>query len=111
MPMHTPDLDLMCRQATDLLCRLIETPSVSRQEADAAGLIRQALTRSGLDIHTSDCNTWPWPRSSAPTPHAAAECTHRHRAPQSGWTRDPFKPTLEGDRLYAWAATTAAADW
>ncbi len=101
MPMHTPDLDLMCRQATDLLCRLIETPSVSRQEADAAGLIRQALTRSGLDIHTSDCNTWAVaPQFSPDRPTLLLNAHIDTVRPNPGWTRDPFKPTLEGDRLY-----------
>lgn len=99
--MPTPDITPLFQSATALLQELIQTPSVSRQEADAAALIRRALTRAGLTPHACGCNTWAQaPRFVPGRPTLLLNAHIDTVRPADGWTRPPFQPTIEADRLY-----------
>lgn len=88
-------------EAVELLKRLIATPSVSRDEAKAADVMEEAMRGYGfaperignnLMIRSAEWN------DSKPTILLNAHIDTVK--PVSTWTRDPFTPTMEGDRLY-----------
>ena len=88
-------------QAVCLLRRLIATPSVSRQEKDAADIMEKWLAEAGLAPRREANNLWvtaPGFDSSRPTLLLNAHIDTVR--PVASWTRDPHEPTIEGDTLY-----------
>lgn len=87
--------------AVELLKRLIATPSVSRDEKDAADIMEQTISAYGYQPSRKGNNVWvksaDWDDSRLTIMLNAHIDTVK---PVSTWTRDPFTPTLEGDRLY-----------
>ena len=88
-------------KAIELLRRLVETPSVSRQEDKAADLMAQTMTSCGFEPVRLKNNVW----TSAPgfSPHRPTLLLNAHLdtvKPVASWSRDPYVCTIEGDRLY-----------
>ena len=96
------DYEQFVNDAVELLCRLIATPSVSRNERDAADILQQTISEDyGLDCRREANNIWitdPWFDEKRPTVLLNAHIDTVK--PVSSWTRDPFAPTIEGDTLY-----------
>ena len=94
--------ELMAEQAVELLCRLIETPRVSREEAAAADLLQAYMHDTlGLEVQRKGNNLW----SVSPvfSDEKATLLLNAHIdtvKPVSGWQRDPFRATREGSRIY-----------
>ena len=91
--------------AVELLKALIATPSVSRNEEHAANLLARYLDRWGLPYGREGHNLWvgcqDWDNNRPTVMFNAHIDTVK---PVATWTRDPFKPTLEGDTLYGLGA-------
>lgn len=88
-------------EAVELLKRLIATPSVSCDEAAAADVMEDFLRTKGLATLRKGNNVWcvsPDFDESRPTILLNAHLDTVK--PVAGWIRDPFTPTVEGDRLY-----------
>ncbi len=87
--------------AVELLKALIATPSVSRSEDRAADLLARYLERWGLPYGREGNNLWvgcqDWD-NNRPTLMLNAHIDTVK--PVSTWSRDPFRPMLEGDTLY-----------
>ena len=96
-----PNLDSPTREAAALLERLIATPSVSRDEKAAADLLQAQMERWGLRTRREANNVWTtaadW-REGRPTLLLNAHIDTVK--PVASWTRQPFAPTIDGDRLY-----------
>ena len=95
------DINLLTTEALDLLMQLIATPSTSRHEGAAADLLLQFMQKRGLTVQREANNLWtlaPGYDSTRPTLLLNAHIDTVKAV--SAWTRDPFIPTLEGDRLY-----------
>ena len=87
--------------AVELLKALIETPSVSRNEDDAANLLAGYLEKWQLPYGREGNNLWvgcPDWQNYRPTVMLNAHIDTVK--PVSTWTRDPFKATQEGDIIY-----------
>ena len=88
--------------ATELLKRLIATPSVSREEGAAADVMVEHLKSWSLPYGREGNNLWvgcPDWDESRPTVMLNAHIDTVK--PVATWTRDPFQPTVEdGDVLY-----------
>ncbi|MFL5401676.1 MAG: M20/M25/M40 family metallo-hydrolase [Gemmatimonadales bacterium] len=93
----------------DLLRELVAIPSVSGEEHDLAVFVEETVRRWGLDV-VRDANgvrvqVDGW--SVGPT---LAFVTHLDVVPPgAGWTRDPFVPVIEGNRLYGRGSGDAKA--
>ncbi len=87
--------------AIDLLRRLIATPSVSRDEAAAADIVEAELRRWGFEPQRKGNNVWAeaWAHDAG-KPTILLDAHLDTVKPNAAWTRDPFAPTIEGDRLY-----------
>lgn len=87
--------------AVELLKALIATPSVSRDETNAANLMSRYLDRWGLPYGREGNNLWvgcqDWD-NNRPTVMLNAHLDTVK--PVATWTREPYNPTIEGDQLY-----------
>ncbi len=95
------DIKEYALEAAELLGQLIATPSISREETKAADLLFEQMQKWGLQPQREGNNVW----AVAPNYDAAKETVLLNAhidtvKPVSTWTRDPFKPQWEGDRLY-----------
>ena len=89
-------------QAIELLCQLIETPRVSREETEAAQILFGHMKDvCKLDVRRHGNNLWAIaPHFSSQKPTLLLNAHIDTVKPVSGWKKDPWKATLEGDCLY-----------
>lgn len=93
--------DTYIKDAVGLLERLISTPSISRDEARAADIMERAVAACGFEARREANNVWtvdPDYTSSRPTILLNAHIDTVR--PAASWRRDPFRATVEGDRIY-----------
>lgn len=95
------DTEQYVGDALSLLQRLIATPSVSRDEGKAADIMQSAMEEYGFKPKREGNNLWvmsaDWD-DNRPTILLNAHIDTVK--PVATWTRDPFAPVMEGDRLY-----------
>ena len=87
--------------AVDLLKKLIATPSVSRNEKEAADIMEQTIRKYGFESHREANNIWiidPHYDESRPTLLLNAHIDTVK--PVASWTRNPFSPDVEEGVLY-----------
>ena len=87
--------------AVELLKKLIATPSVSRNEKDAADIMEQTIRSYGFEPQREANNIWiidPHYDESRPTLLLNAHIDTVK--PVASWTRNPFSPDVEDDVLY-----------
>ena len=92
---------MQTQQAISLLKRLISTPSISREEAAVADIMEAQLQALGFEPQRKGNNVWAqaW-AYDAEKPTILLDAHLDTVKPNSQWTRDPFIPEVEGDRLY-----------
>lgn len=96
--------------AVELLKRLIATPSLSRDEARTAELISGYLAEHGAAPERLANNVWVRSDGFDPTrPTLLMNSHHDTVRPAASYTRNPFAPTVEGDRLYGLGSNDAGA--
>ena len=87
--------------AVELLKKLIATPSVSRNEKDAADIMEQTIRSYGFEPQREASNLWiidPHYDESRPTLLLNAHIDTVK--PVASWSRDPFSPDVEDGVLY-----------
>lgn len=95
---------------TDLLSRLIATPSFSRQEADTATIIYDFLKEAGAAPERCGNNVWAMSKDFDPSrPTLLLNSHHDTVRPAASYTRDPFSPTIEDGKLYGLGSNDAGA--
>jgi acetylornithine deacetylase len=92
----------------ELLKQLIATPSFSKEEENAAEVIRGFLTSEKITFQTLENNTWAFNKYySAEKPTVLLNSHIDTVRPAKGYTRDPFSPDEEGDKLYGLGSNDA----
>lgn len=88
--------------AIDLLKRLISTPSVSRQEQDAADVLSDYIKQyEHFTIHREGNNLWIMdPHYDEQRPTLLLNAHIDTVKPVDSWERNPFMPLVEDDCLY-----------
>ncbi len=91
----------LTQEAITLLCRLINTPSISREEKEAADLLEAQMEAWKLAPKREGNNLWsiaPDYEDNRPT---LLLCAHIDTVrPVDGWRRAPFLATRNGDCIY-----------
>ena len=95
--------------ATGLLCRLIETPSLSREEDKTADIIESFLKEQGCATFRNGNNVWTQSLIDMRLPVILLNSHHDTVKPATSWTRDPFTPVIENGRLYGLGSNDAGA--
>ncbi|MDO9152175.1 MAG: M20 family metallo-hydrolase [Paludibacter sp.] len=97
-------------QATELLQKLIEIPSYSKEEVNVSDFLVSYIEAKGYAVSRKDNNIWlmsPGFDSSRPTILLNSHIDTVK--PVTGWTRDPFTPTVENGKLYGLGSNDAGA--
>ena len=104
------DLDSLYYDSIDLLKKLIATPSLSRDEDVAASLLEEYMKSKGLNVFRSGNNCWAIaPGFDDKNPTILLNSHIDTVKPVSGWSKDPFSPTEEDDRIYGLGSNDAGA--
>jgi acetylornithine deacetylase len=98
------DIRRYTQEAVELLECLIAKPSISRDEALATDVLEQQMKAWGLSPKRFGNNIAAWNEIDERKPTLLLNAHVDTVKPVSTWTRDPFKPSLEGDRLYGLGA-------
>lgn len=92
----------------DLLETLISTQSFSKEEENAAVVMRSFLTEQGITFHTKENNTWAFCKHFDEDKPTLLLDSHIDTVrPAKGYTKDPFSPILEGDKLFGLGSNDA----
>ena len=87
--------------AVELLKKLIATPSVSRNEKDAADIMEQTIRSYGFEPQREANNIWIIdPHYDESRPNLLLNAHIDTVKPVASWTRDPFSPDVEDGVLY-----------
>ena len=98
------DISQYTNEAVELLKKLIATPSVSREETAAADILADFIENYGLPVRRFGNNLLVCEELDAEKPTLLLNAHIDTVKPVSTWTRDPFTPVVEDDRLYGLGA-------
>ena len=95
-------------KAIDLLTKLIATPSFSREEQATALILREFFESEAIHVNQKGNNIWVRNKYFNPArPTVLLNSHHDTVRPNSGYTRDPFKPDIHNGRLYGLGSNDA----
>ncbi len=96
------------REAIDLLKRLIEIESFSRQEDKAADLLEAFFKQKGLPIQRKGNNIWCWASPKDENKPVILLNSHIDTVkPSNKWTYNPFTPAVKEGKLYGLGSNDA----
>jgi acetylornithine deacetylase len=104
--------DELYYDAIDLLKQLITTPSISRDEANAATIVEQFMTKCNMRPERSGNNVWAIAPAFDPSRPTILLNSHIDTVkPVSGWTHEPFVADYDEttDKLYGLGSNDAGA--
>jgi acetylornithine deacetylase len=105
---HFPSVD--GDSAVELLAAMIAIPSVSREEQAVADYLERWIESCGYAVNRSGNNVWLLsPGFNSDKPTILLNSHIDTVKPNSGWQRDPFSATFEGERLYGLGSNDAGA--
>ena len=103
-------MDTRTEEAVGLLRQLVATPSVSRDEARTGDLLHAFLAERGAAPERLHNNVWARSAGFGPArPTLLLNSHHDTVRPAASYTRDPYDPAVEGDRLYGLGSNDAGA--
>ncbi|MDR3260681.1 MAG: M20 family metallo-hydrolase [Tannerella sp.] len=96
--------------AVDLLKGMISRPSFSREEADVADYLQAQWQATGRTVHRKGNNLWiGTPTFDSGKPTILLNSHIDTVKPVAGWTKEPFAPEQDDDRLYGLGSNDAGA--
>lgn len=103
-------MEISFNHIEELLSNLIRNPSFSKQEAAAADVLESFFKIQGLKTNRKDNNVWVLNKYFDPAKETILLNSHHDTVrPRSDWTRDPFIPIIEDDKLYGLGSNDAGA--
>lgn len=92
----------------ELLKTLISTPSFSKEETNAADVMRTFLAKENIVFHTKENNTWAFNKHyTASKPTILLDSHIDTVRPAKGYSLDPFSPIEVGDQLFGLGSNDA----
>lgn len=106
----TKDIDELYYEAVDLLKRMISIQSFSREEKDVADMIESYIGTKGYKPERTGNNIWiKSPGFSDQKPTILLNSHIDTVKPVSAWSKDPFDPVIEGNKLFGLGSNDAGA--
>ncbi|MFO0839274.1 MAG: M20/M25/M40 family metallo-hydrolase [Phycisphaerae bacterium] len=103
----SPTRPPVCANAlAERLTRLVQTPSISRQESAVADLVAGELSQAGLVVQRHLNNVW-CEFGDAPRPRMLLNSHLDTVPPAQGWCADPWTPRIIDERLIGLGANDA----
>lgn len=104
------DISILSADALSLLQSLIAIPSLSKEENGTVDCINDFLNERNINTTRSLNNIWAVNKYfDKSKPSILLNSHHDTVAPNSKYTRDPFLPTIEDEKLYGLGSTDAGA--
>ena len=101
---------MTAQKAIDLLTRLIATPSLSGDECATADILAAELASRGVAVRRHHNNVWALSQGFDPKKPTLMLNSHQDTVkPSANYTRNPFEPSVEGDRIYGLGSNDAGA--
>ena len=101
-------MNSLYQKATDLLKRLIATPSFSKEESGTASIIKEFFEKEGVEVQRLGNNLWVKNKNfDTKKPSVLLNSHHDTVRPNSGYTRDPFKPEVVDGKLFGLGSNDA----
>lgn len=101
-------MKLLYEKATELLIRLIEIPSFSKEEDGTASLLQTFFEKQGVIPCRLKNNVWAKNKHFTTTkPTILLNSHHDTVRPNTGYTRDPFKPEIIEGKLFGLGSNDA----
>jgi acetylornithine deacetylase len=98
----------LAQDATELLKKLIATPSYSREEDQTALVIEEFLQARSIPFQRKKNNIWALNRHFDPAkPTLLLNSHHDTVKPIKSWTLDPFLPLVQDGKLYGLGSNDA----
>lgn len=102
------DLQTRTNEAIALLQQLIGIPSFSKEEDKTADLLEKFLAQHGANPQRKGNNVWAVGKYfDAAKPTLLLNSHHDTVKPNTGYTRDPFKATVEDGKVYGLGSNDA----
>ena len=97
------------KQVTDLLCQLVQTPSLSGEEDAVADIIEEFLKNKGFDITRKHNNVWARIDSDPDLPVLLLNSHLDTVKAVEGWTIDPFQGSIKDGCIFGLGSNDAGA--
>ena len=98
----------LATKATDLLVKLIATPSFSREEDGTATLIEDFFNKEHIQTHRKGNNVWARNKYYDPAlPTVLLNSHHDTVKPNTGYTRNPFSADSSDGKLFGLGSNDA----
>jgi acetylornithine deacetylase/succinyl-diaminopimelate desuccinylase-like protein len=102
------NMNVLYQKAKELLIKLIATPSFSKEEDATASLIQAFFENEGIVPYRAGNNVWVKNKHFDPAkPTVLLNSHHDTVKPNSGYTRDPFKPDILDGKLFGLGSNDA----
>jgi acetylornithine deacetylase len=106
--MSNDAIHILQEEAIGLLKKLIATPSFSREEDSTSEILEKFFIERNIPVHKHLYNVWAVNKSfDSSKPTLLLNSHHDTVKPNSQYTRDPFKPTIEEGKLYGLGSNDA----
>src|SRR5690606_11584153 len=95
------EINRLRTEAIELLKRLIETPSFSKEEDGTANLLEEWFTKFGIPFNRHLNNIWSVSKHSDPSKYTLLLNSHHDTVrPNSAYTKDPFTAEVADGKLF-----------
>lgn len=100
--------DQLVKNSTELLKKLIATPSYSKEEDDTADILRDFFGEQGIPTKRHQNNIWATNKYfDEDEPTILLNSHHDTVKPNSGYSKDPFTPVVKDDKLFGLGSNDA----
>lgn len=104
------DIDELFYNAVDLLKKMISIPSFSKDEKVVADMLESYIQQMEFTTYRKGNNIWILSPNFSPSKPTILLNSHIDTVkPVMGWTRDPFTPIIEDNKLYGLGSNDAGA--
>ena len=102
------DTQDLYEDALELLKQLIETPSFSKEENITADILEEYFSSRAIPFTKSGNNIWAFANTfDREKPTLWLNSHHDTVKPNAGYTKDPFHPIVENEKLYGLGSNDA----
>jgi acetylornithine deacetylase len=98
----------LTHKAIALLKQLIATPSFSKEESQTAEIISSFFEKEGIVFFREQNNVWAFNKNyDAEKQTLLLNSHHDTVKPNEGWTKNPFEPIVENEKLFGLGSNDA----